>query len=279
MADLLGSISGPEPQEVNVLAAVVDGLLPQSRQGDPRQGFSICHGKLDHVLPGLWDPRDTVAASRPVKGTEPKAALTFPRGFHLLPGTHGTPPLPLTCTVPLANTIFQNQQPFTLLASHWRRDGHGSPFSMTRLVSKQRQDVGCFDDDTQGQLSSVAAPVVPITPPRRILAGLGNIVRQIDVGGSPTPASKELEVAVQRIYDGWASFPAEPIGIWALVIPSEVAGSTSLPSFGDWPSPLREGVVDESSLVDQQRAWVRSGESCITGALSEGGRIYQVGKC
>ncbi|ROT35264.1 hypothetical protein SODALDRAFT_60086 [Sodiomyces alkalinus F11] len=281
MANLLESFSDSEPQEVNVLAAVVDGLPPQSRQGDPRQGFSICHGKLDHVLPGLWDPRDAVT-SHPVRGAEPKAALTFSRGFHLLPGTGTTTPLPLTCTVPLSNTIFQNQQPFTLLASHWRKDGPGSPFSLTRMVTKQRQDVGCFDDDTQGQFSSVSAPLVPITPPRGILAGLGNIVRQIDVDGSVTPASKELEVAVQRIYDGWddgakGGRPSGPIGIWALVMPSEVAGSVSLPSFGDWPSPLRLGVVDEMLLVEQQRAWLRSGESCLTGALSEGGRLYQVG--
>lgn len=277
--DSLSNVKSDGTQEVNVLSAVVDGLLPQSINGFSRQGFSVCGGSTEHLLPGLWNPHEA-ADSRMHKGVEPKAALTFSRGLHLPSESAGSAPaLPVSCSLPLANTIFQNQRPFTLLASRWRRGGSGAPFEMTQIVSKTRQDVNCFDASS-GQTSTIRAPLLPITPPRKILAGLGNIVRQIEVGGTPTPASKELEGAVQRIYDEWEGHHEElsgPIGVWALVIPPEVAGQAILPESGEWPSPLKNGVANEGSMVDEQRAWLHSGESYVTSALSRGARLYRVG--
>jgi len=73
--------------------------------------------------------------------------------------------------------------------------------------------------------TNVSVPLVPITRPRRIAAGLGNIVRQTEMDGKPSPASRELEVVIPRILKArdraTSTAVAGPVTVWALVAPRE----------------------------------------------------------
>ncbi|EEY18566.1 conserved hypothetical protein [Verticillium alfalfae VaMs.102] len=193
MANLLESFSSKSAKvdgdaaEINVLTAAVDGLWPEYPLLPARHGFSIISGPLDHLLPGLWTQVN--ASPAPVKGQPEKAALTFRvNKADANVGGNAT-----TITLPLANTIFQNSRPFTLLASRWRREGPGSSLAMADMVTSPSREVVCTGSDAAATTPCIL--MNPITAPRTIVSGLGNIVRQIDMDGKTVPASQELEAA------------------------------------------------------------------------------------
>jgi hypothetical protein len=75
----------------------------------------------------------------------------------------------------------------------------------------------------QGEEDENPTPYIPsvsLTPARRIVSGLGNIVRQVDFGNdSIGPASQELEECVTR---DLANRPGTKLDIWALIVPQNV---------------------------------------------------------
>ncbi|GKT83343.1 V-type ATPse C subunit family protein [Colletotrichum tofieldiae] len=127
-------------------------------------------------MPNLWQD-DQPKSSR---GSKLQTAISF----HF--STYGESTTKVNCTLPLANTIFQNGLQSTLLASRWRRSGPRTALELAHVTEKQSQDV--------------AFPVDPDHCPRKILTGLGNIIRQVEVDGKETPASAELEKAVNELY-------------------------------------------------------------------------------
>jgi hypothetical protein len=197
--------------EIDVLHACIDGLSPQGnwisnmKEGRAKEGFSILLGPRD-VLPNLWDIEERTIANNPGK-----ASLTFTdrqnsRGQVILP---------------LANTLFSNGRHSTLLASEWRvQDGS---FIKIRSSEKKNQIITAFHN--LGAPSS-RVPAIPLTPARRIVSGLGNIVRQIDFGEDGAgPASRELEANINE-YFLLSGRPKSTIAVWALIIP-EAAVPTS----------------------------------------------------
>ncbi|KAM0280748.1 hypothetical protein ACHAQH_003918 [Verticillium albo-atrum] len=255
MTNLLESFSpssaktGEETEEINVLAAAVDGLCPEAPVYPARHGFSVIHGPLDHLLPGLWSTAADTPAS--AKGQPQKAALTFRVNSSATRiGAYAT-----TITLPLANTIFQNSQPFTLLASRWSRDAPGSPLAMSHMVTKPSQEVGCTGVDCTATMEEIFLHA--ITEPRAIVSGLGNIVRQIEVNGKPVPASQELETAVTKLFnrrrriDGPQGLPKGPLGVWALVTPPE----SSMLNLGERKNPPDMGEIHkDASMMDEYKA-------------------------
>lgn len=195
-----------EPADLHVLAAVVDGVASTWPSREMRDGFSIQLGSLHDILPGLWDEA-TNAPSNPE--SEPSClSVLLPRD--------------LTLTLPLANTLFQTGRRSTLLASVW---GDGWP----KIIEKRSQTVN-LSRLAELRRSGVHVPLVPITHPRMILEGLGNILAKIDIEGEPSPASKELQVNIPRLLEARRLRPTStqgpgPVGVWALVIPgSEIWG-------------------------------------------------------
>lgn len=70
----------------------------------------------------------------------------------------------------------------------------------------------------------LSAPLLPLTIPRKILAGMGNVVRQIsgsETNSSAVPASSELEAAITSFFKT-TCLPQSPISVWALVTPVEM---------------------------------------------------------
>ncbi|KAK5628454.1 hypothetical protein RRF57_004169 [Xylaria bambusicola] len=204
-------------ESLHVLSGVTDGLSPHRLSGELLPGFSILNGPVQKILPSLHQSGvgfDLDQSSCVSFLTEPLEANTGK----------------LEITVPLANTVFQNGRHTTLSASRWDINKDGSIVSMEN-VPKTAQDIVTINDPAK--FTSAMIPLLPLTPPRKIIAGLGNIVRQLEVDGSTTPASKELEAILPKISEERSqhqpSLPS-PLGVWCWVIPPHVAETKR---FGD----------------------------------------------
>ncbi|TDZ73249.1 hypothetical protein CTRI78_v001407 [Colletotrichum trifolii] len=266
MSALLESFSmdAGSSSEVNVLAAAVDGLHPLHPLQDIPHGFSFYRGSQEIVLPNLWQG----AQPKPARGAKQQASISFHlRSLNQTPST-------TTCTLPLANTIFQNGLESTLLASRWGRAGPSSALELSHIAEQQTQDVN-FSADFNGSQTTLEVPLVPITNPRKILAGLGNIIRQIEVDGKPTPASKELELAVDKLFarrtQECHEFPPGPVGVWAVVVPPATTQVKDLERLQEWASRL-----DEKSTADEEWKQALQTKGLVQGFFGNGARVYRI---
>ncbi|KAL0938984.1 uncharacterized protein CTRU02_205593 [Colletotrichum truncatum] len=256
------SSTNQDSSELNVLAAAVDGLQPLQPFGDIPHGFSFYHGAQDVTLPNLWQG----SPLKPQRDSKLQAAITF--NLNTLNQTSSV----TACTLPLANTIFHNGLQSTLLASRWRRSG--THLELDHITEKQTQEVN-FSPEFAASKTTIEAPLVPITAPRKILAGLGNIIRQIEVDGKPTPASKELETAVQALYDRRMKegheFPPGPVGVWAVVIPPAATQVSDLERLQEWSNRLRK----DSTAEDEWKQTLDT-KRFVQGFLGHGARVYRI---
>ncbi|TGJ79122.1 hypothetical protein E0Z10_g9645 [Xylaria hypoxylon] len=197
---------------LHVLSGITDGLSPNGLSSEPRSGFSVLCGPTDNILPGLW-------AKESFAGTNQDRASCVSFMINPLHGHIGA----LEVTLPLANTIFQNGRRSTLYASKWDISNEGTVALRTRYPKVTQRIVakGESVDYTSPEIS-----LLPLTPPRKIVASLGNIVRQVEVDGSATPASKELEAIMPGIFEERAqrepTSSPRPVGVWCWVIPPHV---------------------------------------------------------
>lgn len=190
--------------DIKVLAGVVDDLHAPKPSSGPVAGFSVLQGNAEELLPSFGTP------AKPPKVRE----APRPGGLQFSLPWHGKDPLSLN--MPLSNTVFQNGRDSTLLACTWSPQP-GSTFALAHTAEKTRQQIAL-----NGAPPSLSVPLIPVTPPRRILGCLGNIVSQIEIDGAPVPASTELENEVQGVYDqreaaGNLGSEGMPVDIWALV--------------------------------------------------------------
>ncbi|KAI0840686.1 hypothetical protein F5Y06DRAFT_228355 [Hypoxylon sp. FL0890] len=206
-------------KDINVLYAVTDGLTPKRLFGEPQAGFSILCGSADTILPGLWDSNDYGSNVN----QDREASVSF------LSNPLPRDTRPLEITLPLANTVFQNGRRSTLFATRWQEDHNGTmacTLIQEKLAQRIRPGVNSADH------TNPILPLLPLTPPRKIVAGLGNIVRQVEVNGSATPASKELEGLIPRVFDARSrrdhSYSPGPIGVWCWVLPPHVVEKQNL---------------------------------------------------
>ncbi|KAF6840776.1 6-phosphogluconate dehydrogenase [Colletotrichum musicola] len=259
-----GLSTGESSGELNVLAAAVDGLHPLHPFGGIPHGFSFYHGSHDVILPNLW--RDNQPKVQ--RDSKMQAAIKV----HL--NSMNQTPSTTACTLPLANTIFQNGLQSTLLASRWRRSGAESPLELTRIAMQQSQDL-VFSVGSTASATTLEAPLVPITAPRKILAGLGNIISQIEVDGKPTPASKELEIAVTQLFDRRTKegheFPPGPVGVWAVVVPPATTQVRDIGLLQEWSNR-----IDEKSTAEDEWKQVLETRSLVQEFLGNGAMVYRI---
>lgn len=225
MSSILETLSGESSDQrtdscgdINVLSAVADGLTPKRLFGEPQTGLSILYG-TNPILPDLWNDKQFGSNFNQDRGSS-VSFISRP-----LPGNTR----PLETTLPLANTIFQNGRRSTLFASKWQRKSSRS-MTLTTIREKISQTIHPPIDRVDHTYPLL--PLLPLTPPRKIVAGLGNIVRQVEINGSPTPASKELESLIPKVFDIRSkqdkSYMPRPIGVWCWVIPPNVVEEQSL---------------------------------------------------
>jgi hypothetical protein len=216
---------------MSILTAAVDSIpLPVRQQnrgwgnGLSTQGISVIQKNSYGLLPGLWE---NALASRQ-NDPDLSAGLVFK-----LPDFEGrTAEGTLEVTLPVASTVFHNGRTSTMFASRWA----GSTWADYRLVEQrdvtqttvrlQRKESDNHD------ASTITIPMLPLTQPRRIVSGLGNIIRQVEIateetGRKTVPASMELEEKIPHmlsVREEMGLGPIEgPVGVWALVIPPKVA--------------------------------------------------------
>ncbi|KAI0408952.1 hypothetical protein F4802DRAFT_604707 [Xylaria palmicola] len=194
---------------LHVLTGITDGLGPHKLSSEPRSGFSVLRGSTDSILPGLWGKEGFAGTSQ--DSTACVSFVTNP-----LVGNTGA----LEVTLPLANTVFQNGRRSTLYASKWDI-GDGGSMTLEMRHPKTIQRIAGKGGSVNHTSSMI--PLLPLTPPRKIVAGLGNIVRQVEVDGIPAPASKELEAVIPKIFEERArhdpTSSPRPMGVWCWVVP------------------------------------------------------------
>ncbi|KAI2471038.1 hypothetical protein F4781DRAFT_150389 [Annulohypoxylon bovei var. microspora] len=223
--DLLGTLFNSNHdgnfkcETLDALCAVTDGLTPKRLFGEPQTGFSILYGSTKNIFPGLRD----LDGSQPATHQDTESSVSFLSN-----------PLPkdtqsLEITLPLANTVFQNGRRTTLFASHWQRDRNGG-LGRPQTFMKPTQRI--YPNINTANHIHPLLPLLPLIPPRKIVAGLGNIVRQVEVNGSPTPASKELEGLIPKVFDLRSErdvlYSPGPIGVWCWVLPPHVVEKLNL---------------------------------------------------
>ncbi|KAI9642334.1 hypothetical protein NHQ30_009136 [Ciborinia camelliae] len=212
-----------KPNYVVVVAAVVDGLAPSpgdipiAERAGPLEGFSFLYGVRTQLLSpkNVWEPESY------------KNDLTNPAKLsHLIfsgksCSKQSEQSLATTISLPLANTLFVNGKHSTLETSQWTRRNMGE-YKCLQSVEKQYQRIKVFHHEST-TIPPIFVPAVPLTLPRPIANGLGNIIRQLSFGPEDTdnrPASSELESQVTR-YMAFSERHAT-IGVWALIYRKEI---------------------------------------------------------
>lgn len=121
--------------------------------------------------------------------------------------------------VPLANTLFRNGRKSTLIVANWVKDENA--IDRFRTTSLEYRETAAVRTEGFQVPAYMKLPLDELTKPRRIVAGLGNIVRQLEGDkGEPLPASTELEESVVT-YLTAKYLPQQQVSVWALVVPEE----------------------------------------------------------
>jgi hypothetical protein len=255
MKDFVDFISGPDKSgQFHLLSAVVDHVAPPVPTNKPIQGLSILRGNLDSILPNLWAP----APPRATEDADKVAALTI---------DFGNPHV----TIPLANTTFLNHRTSTLIASRFDLS-QGSP-QLTETVEKQWQQVTPPLDEQLRSVNELGiwAPLVPLTRPRVVTESFGNIVRRVDVDNESTPASNELEPAVDELHKTKSYLVQTTMGVWAMITPPSYSqAGINLASSND-PDPT--ATFEENHSATEL---VSSTSSHLQKLYGQGARLYQI---
>ena len=240
LAKLLGNSS--QDSTFNLLGAVVDQIAPTGASTDAHLGLSIVRGSRTDILPDLWQPNSDQIR----QDTDTISALTFELGKSSI-------------TAPLARTTFHNHKHSTLLAASI--DLSGDIPTVQQIIEKQWQHIKLSTESTSptstGSLG-LWAPLVPITIARKVTDSFGNIIRGIEIDGESSPASSELETAVDTVFRriSTPNIDASPIGVWALVTPPSVRAAF------DYNELLREdGDIENlaTSTASQMKDLLSSG--------------------
>jgi len=243
-----------DDQQIDVLAAVVDRIPyptsarpanwidvqpvaeaapPKTQTEDGSEGMSFAVLDSNSAAPDLWSARaeskhlSTMSIQQhcTLSFAFPPTAITVPV---FVDGKERTQPLvSRVLQLPVANTLFKNGKPSTLIAQRWRSlQSTESSFTLSciqkaKLPQQTLHLTDVFPDQSTGFNQSLHSYLMPITPTRTVTAAIGNIIRRIsidDTSDGGVPASEELENAISAaIRDG--RIPTEQAGIWALVRP------------------------------------------------------------
>ncbi|KAJ5540376.1 ATPase F0/V0 complex subunit C [Penicillium frequentans] len=147
----------------------------------------------------------------------------------------------------LTNTVFLNGSERTFMGMRWvaRKDGY--------VLDKSRDLASCVVTSTQDSIRPrLMLPLEPVTQRRRVVTGMGNILRQLakSTDGSsdePMPASTELEKKLPR-YIEEHNIADRRVSVWALVETPDVE------------------IADPSLSIQDQ----------LTRSLRQGGKLHRV---
>lgn len=131
----------------------------------------------------------------------------------------------------------------------------------------------------------ISCPLAPITQPRKVLEGLGNILAKIEINGEPSPASKELQVNIPRLLQArgtlsQSDLAAGRVGVWALVYPKHMfVGDENLVRFnkaigGRYLGTALGKLVFDMSTDPERVAWEI--QPVLRNAVFQGARLHRI---
>lgn len=271
----------------HLLSAVVDGLCARSPSRELQEGLSIHVGQQDSLLPGLWDSTSLGDAAEPLSHTVADTELPSSVSI-LLPRNIARKDSTITVTLPLANTLFSNGKRSTLLASEWRlaTGFSNTHVEMVRSAEKHGQVIDLPSSPGFDQVD-MKAPLVPITHPRKILEGLGNIIAKVEVDGEPYPASMELQNNIPRLMEARRALPysrpvSGAIGVWAMIYPKHMfLHGKDMTRFyysvkGMYLGPALGKLAFDMSNDVERLAWEK--ETVLRNAFFKGARLHKICK-
>lgn len=228
MQDLLRLTAWPSvvlgpPAKMTVLAAAVDDI-PHPDKTASMAGISVIQGYRDQLLPDLWDNAERTLQN----DIDARAAITFNIPPLKPAEDDPEPPGPeVEVTVPTASTVFYNGRGATMFATEWATEPgyrRWKDFKIARQLHVTKQMV-CVPMEPD-EKTALAVPLLPITEPRRVESGLGNIVNKIEIDDEVHPASAELESVLPMMLQQRAQMRLREIrgavNVWAVVVPGAV---------------------------------------------------------
>ena len=232
------------PPQVDIVAAVVDQIpypphyypLPNTIRWRPGQnrfeGFSVAVAYSDVASPDLWCPSNVQKAPG-LESALQRPVLSFRFPCDDTPASSGMAAQRAKSTtshvvrLPVANTLFYNGQPSTMFASSWApvKDSKSeivyACVKKMNLAQQALNMIGVLSSPQLKHRSKLVLDLQPLTIPRVIAAGLGNIVRELRDGRATNetmPASQELEDAVSEKSQNLKN-PDQKTEVWALITP------------------------------------------------------------
>ncbi|KIX05446.1 uncharacterized protein Z518_06318 [Rhinocladiella mackenziei CBS 650.93] len=216
---LYGNAKWAEDRQVNEvhvksIAAVVDALPASpilTREGRllASEGLAVLFSSADHH--GMCTTVAPEDGSTPVtiRFSSDSTATCLNSSRHVVRHV----------TLPVANTLFVNGRHTTLLEDEWKVTASDSGVTIDhyrgRSLKHLQVNVGCQAD---AFLDGCSVPLQRLTPPRKVIKSMGNVLSQIEIEGKAVPASQELEKAVSDHISG-DSTPGShsPLLIYALI--------------------------------------------------------------
>ena len=221
-----------EEQEIYVVVAVVDQISSplQSHLAARRweevsygyEGVSILIGEAASITPNLH-AQFSVDSEEPFTNQSGSIFIEIRQKSLELEMHPSLPIHSLAVEIPLANTIFQSGQIYTLFAERWRTGPKGSMLSLKLLQRKllPRIDIALYLPYTPYHSNlSHSGKIEILTGPRMIAACMGNIVSRLHIQAcvDTEPASLELE----HVLSSKATVKQSELSeVWAMVIPKE----------------------------------------------------------
>ncbi|OAT12550.1 hypothetical protein BDBG_07878 [Blastomyces gilchristii SLH14081] len=230
------NISGGHASFVYSVVAVVDKLPVPSTISILREGKK-CGDKLagQHEYEGISlfladGDALTAKVARSLQNRDmstPETEPTLSYLYRQIPTKRDSPVVTsfVEVGIRLANTVFLNGKPRTMLASRWRYSSHpdSSHTSPTLTLDKEYNLLSCqINGATKPHEVTARVPLRPVTKPRVITTSMGNIISQLrhqDEGSSSTiHASAELEKALPAYLEA-NNLQNQRVAVWALVQP------------------------------------------------------------
>lgn len=127
-----------------------------------------------------------------------------------------------TIQIPLANTIFHTGYSATMFSHQWKKSKGMTDINLEKKTQLKHLSIHWPDTLWDRRFVTLSIPLVPLTVPRCIEAGMGNIIRRV-LGSDQKSmtASQELEETVPQYFSSRGT-PPHSMTVWALVIPQDI---------------------------------------------------------
>ncbi|KAJ5601692.1 hypothetical protein N7510_011226 [Penicillium lagena] len=208
----VGRLYGPSsPSPLYAVAAVVDKLPdPQPASVETAvEGLSL-------LVVGKDGVHGKAASPRQIRGSgveEPDILISVQSKAQ-----KSSSSLPYEIGLRLANTVFVNGRETTLFGMRWAWDSAVNKYTLDASLDLRSCLVAAVSPVAEPQLQ---LPLHPVTERRKVLASMGNILRQVatstDAASTkPMPASTELEKTLPRYLEEH-NIVDRRVTVWALV--------------------------------------------------------------